>query len=359
MNVLLLASHAVAEYDDVRMFSDMGIDVFAPGGYADPAHPGEDIRPPLPNAPDHPEFRRLCDVQREKHGDVDAQWAIDWAKADVHPDILDWADAVIVHHFPERWLPGLLDRTNYGGRVIWRTCGQSSPELERFMATLRPLGLEIVRYSPAEERGYGQFYAGHDALIRFGKYPQDYGPWHGSDPVVGNVTQHMKQRGDACGYSFWMAATQGLPARPAGAGSEELPGGIGKLSYPDMLDYLRHIRVYLYTGTRYASYTLGLIEAMMTGVPMVSIGPRAFGSDLFEGHEIVHSPWDGSDDTPSNARKWLRWLLDRDDYAADHGARMRGTGVRLFGIDTIKAQWASFLGVPLPPEAARLRSGAA
>ena len=49
MNVLLLASHAVAEYDDVRMFSDMGVDVFAPGGYADPAHPGEGaIRPALP-----------------------------------------------------------------------------------------------------------------------------------------------------------------------------------------------------------------------------------------------------------------------------------------------------------------------
>ena len=34
MNVLLLASHAVAEFDDVRMFSDLGYDVFAPGGWA-------------------------------------------------------------------------------------------------------------------------------------------------------------------------------------------------------------------------------------------------------------------------------------------------------------------------------------
>src|SRR3990170_5755956 len=97
MNVLLLASHAVAEFDDVRMFSDLGYDVFAPGGYATPSDPGETMRPPLPDAPDHPELRALCHAQRVKHAGEDEGWAIDWAKADLHPDLLDWADVVLVH----------------------------------------------------------------------------------------------------------------------------------------------------------------------------------------------------------------------------------------------------------------------
>jgi glycosyltransferase involved in cell wall biosynthesis len=55
-----------------------------------------------------------------------------------------------------------------------------------------------------------------------------------------------------------------------------------------MRAYLRKIRAYVYTGTQPASYTLGLIEAMMTGVPVVSIGPESMWvPDLFEGHEIV------------------------------------------------------------------------
>jgi hypothetical protein len=81
---------------------------------------------------------------------------------------------------------------------------------------------------------------------------------------------------------------QGLPRTFAGPHSEKI-GGLGALPYDEMRDYLRRIRAYLYTGTQPASYTLGLIEAMMTGVPVVSIGPdhMTWQRDLFEGHEIA------------------------------------------------------------------------
>jgi hypothetical protein len=134
-------------------------------------------------------------------------------------------------------------------------------------------GLEIVRYSP-KERNLGN-YAGETTLIRFGKYPEDWGGWTGHWPVVGNVSQHAPEphgRDDALNWRFWEEATQGLPRTFAGPHSEKI-GGLGALPYDEMRDYLRRIRAYLYTGTQPASYTLGLIEAMMTGVPVVSIGP--------------------------------------------------------------------------------------
>src|SRR5690348_16714442 len=120
--VLLLASHAVAEYDDVRMFSDLGYDIFAPGGYEVPSRSGEGIRPPLPDAPHHPDFVALCQREREVHGEPGP--AIDWAKAHIAPEIIDWADVIIVHHFPEQWIGGQWGRIRHK-RVIWRTCGQS------------------------------------------------------------------------------------------------------------------------------------------------------------------------------------------------------------------------------------------
>lgn len=351
MNLLLLASHAVAEFDDVRMFTDLGYDVFAPGGYEVPSRSGEGIRPPLPDARHHPELvDRLNEVRAANPGRPDL---IDPGKALLHADIIDWADVIIVHHFPERWIVGQWDRIQHK-RVIWRTCGQSDPRLEREMARFASEGMQIVRYSPAERRYFesvGSF-AGEDALIRFGKYPDDYGPWTGEWPGVINITQDLYKRGDACGYGFWRDATAGLArwspdgpeppwALPIGKGSEEI-GGIGAVSYPDMLDWLRKARVYLYTGTTPASYTLGLIEAMLSGVPVVSIGPGAWnGPDaLFEGHEIVPDAVLWHDD-PSAARTAVSALLDDP---AEWSCLIRQRAIDLFDIATVGPQWREFLG---------------
>jgi hypothetical protein len=335
VNILLLASHAVAEYDDVRMFTDLGYDVFAPGGYEVPGTEGEGIRPTLPNAPAHPDLVSRLQEVRAKHGDPGH--LIDAGKALLHDDIIDWADVIIVHHFPVPWIGGQWDRIRHK-RVIWRTCGQSDRQLERFMAEFK--ALQIVRYSPKEQIAFGRDFAGQHALIRFGKYPDDYGPWIGDSVVVGNVTQHMKQRGDACGYGFWQAATAGLPVAPAGPGSEEI-GGLGTLAYPEMLDYLRHLRAYLYTGTTPASYTLGLIEAMLSGVPIVSIGPDAWRGpeNLFEGHEIAGT----GHNHPVPARDQIAWILSHPRDAAVESIAIRQRAIDLFDVATIGPQWTEFL----------------
>ena len=192
MNILLLASHAVAEYDDLRMFTDLGYDVFAPGGYENPSDSGEGIRPALPDAPHHPELVDAINRVRAERGEPGP--AIDWGKAALPDEVIDWADVIIVHHFPDRWIGGQWGRIK-DKRVIWRTCGQSDTRLEEFMAGFD--GLQIVRYSPAERRYFERLgtFAGEDALIRFGKYPDDYGPWTGENEFVGNVTQDLVPRG--------------------------------------------------------------------------------------------------------------------------------------------------------------------
>lgn len=339
--MLILASHAVAEFDDIRMFHDLGYEVFAPGGYERPSQSGEGIRPALPQVPEYPDLVAACNRQRERGGDP-GPW-IDWAKANIAPEVIEWADVIIAHHFVDRWVAAQWKDIRHK-RVIWRTCGQSNPDLERLMAPLVDDGLQVVRYSPAEERFFGEVgaFAGQHALIRFGKYPQDYHGWTGNHAVVGNLTQHMVQRGDACGYRFWMDATAGLPVSPAGPGSEAI-GGIGELSYERMLAYLQRTRAYLYTGTRPASYTLGLIEAMMTGTPVVSIGPRAWGdewggTDLFE---VIAEP---GFDEPLRARDALAILLTDPVAAETLSLSQRRRAIDLFGIETIGAQWKAFLG---------------
>lgn len=344
MKLLILGSHGILEYDELRMFTDLGYDVFMPGGYSDPRNPGETLRPAVPDAPYHPELVALCDEQRQKHAGQPTDFGIvDWAKADLHPDLIEWADAIMVNCFPDSWIGGQWEQIRHK-RVIWRTIGQSNPRLEHYMKTFSSDGLEIVRYSPAERRAFEPIgvFAGEDAVIRFSKYPEDYGPWIGDEIVVGNVTQNLDIRGDHCGLDFWLQATEGLPVKLAGTGSERL-GGVGELSYDAMRDYLRHIRAYLYMGTQPASYTLGLMEAMLSGVPVVSIGPRdMWMPDLFEGAEIAH----GGYDDPAAGGATLSHLLDDGYHARDVSGDTRQRAIDLFSVENVGPQWLRFLGNP-------------
>jgi len=337
VNLLLMLAHSIAEYDDVRMFSDAGYDVFSIGAYADPVHPGDDKRPPLPDAPRHPELAALVPDQMR-------------AKEYLPDDLIDWADVIICHHYLREWVMPQWGRIKHK-RVVWRTCGQSDFALEDEMKRLRREGLVIVRYSPAEgwffrESGH---WAGCDATIRFGKYPTDYRPWVGDGIWVGNVTQNMAGRGEWVGRSYWERATADLPTRMAGPGSEQM-GGCGTLPYEELLRYLRRTRVYLYTGTHPAPYTLGLIEALMSGTPVVSIGRHDWmGPDaLFEADKIAPI----AALSPEDAARHLRGLLGDEALARYVGQEGRDRALELFDVATVTEDWVRLLGgVPSPDTA--------
>lgn len=358
MRILLLTAHSIAEYDDLRMLTDLGADTFSIGAYTLPDAPGDRTRPPLDSAPTHPDLAALCALQRERYAELPAEWhawAVDPAKADLHPEIIEWADVVICHHYLDRWIIPQWAKLR-GKRVIWRTCGQSDPDLELAMSRLRADGLQIVRYSPREREAFeGRrdanglvpgtgtgTWAGSDAMIPFGKYPSDYPEWTGDWKVVGNVTQDLPGRGAAVGLGFWRAATANLPAVPAGGGSEKI-GGTGFLSYPAMLDYLRRIRAYLYLGTAPASYTLGLIEAMMVGVPVLSIAAESWAgpAELFDGADLAGY----SARTPEEAEEKLRQILEDDGYAELLRTYQRRSA-RRFHMENVAPMWGAFLGIP-------------
>ena len=352
MNIVLLTSHAIAEYDDLRMFTDLGYSVFSIGG-AYSETPFEGKRPALPNVVRYPELEAACVKTREAHLDPPGD-RIDWAKADLADDIIDWADVIIVHHYPDMhpvpgglaypgWITGQWDRIKHK-RVIWRTCGQSDPRLEAAMTPYVRDGLEVVRYSPRERPGFQRYgaFAGETALIRFGKYPDDYGPWTGETLEVINVSQGLFTRGEFTHPEFWTAATEGLPASAWGPESETFGGG-GTLDYRDMLRVLRQARAYLYTGTQPASYTLGLMEAALSGVPVVSITPEhQWLPELFEGHEIAYA----SARTPADARAIILDLLNDAYYASVASSAQLSRALDLFDVAKVGAQWVDFLGAP-------------
>ncbi len=347
MNLVLLLAHAIEEYDQIKLLSGLGYDVFSIGGYIHPAAPHDPKRPALTQVPYHPELHAVVDGL----GTPDN---LDLAKRHIPDDIIDWADAIIVHHHEHRWIIPQWERIKHK-RVIWRTVGQSVEANERMMAPLRDEGLQIVRYSPKERNIPG--YAGEDALIRFYKDPHEWTGWTGESARVLNVSQHDQTphaRDPWLNWGFWEETTRVLPNVFAGPHTEKI-GGVGTLSLEDMQRALRLSRCYLYTGTQPASYTLGLIEAMMTGIPVVSIGPEhmtifPYGSLLFEGHEIVSAidgrgwRWQPWSNDPAEARNKLSALLSSKSFAAEQSRVQRDRAIELFGMEKIGAEWRAFLG---------------
>jgi len=332
MKVLYISCHSILEYDELRILEDLGIDYFSLGSYVVPSNPADPIRPPLKS---HPET-----------------WVVGNAppRDDIPQEFINQFDTIIVMHVPE-WITKNWDKFR-GKRVIWRTIGQSTPAIEAVMAQYATRGLEIVRYSPREANLEPT--AGCTKIIRFYKDPNEFGGWIGAGNEVITFAQDMKHRGEFCNYDAFVEMARGFNTKIYGPKNElsgELNGGL--LAYSEMKQKMRDARVYVYTGTQPASYTLGFIEAMMTGIPIVAIGSglatslntqNKIHANLYEIPDIITNAVNGfvTDDIQT-ARKYIQALLDDPALAKRIGTMGRERAISLFGKDTIQLQWKELL----------------
>lgn len=330
----------------VKLMYELGHEVISIGAYLNPAEPGDDKRPALP---DVPYYKDLAEVIGRCKPPADMPNDNLWGAKDNLPDeIIEWGDIFIVHHVEWRWIKGgNLDKIKAAGkRIIWRTVGQSTHFNEENMKEMREKGMEIVRYSPMERNIPG--YLGEDALIRFWMDPSEYSGWRGNDLRVANVTQNMIERDSWTGLDFWRDATKELPVNPAGHNSEKI-GGCGMLEYEELKKYLSDSRCYLYLGTVPASVTLGYIEAMMMGVPIISqsaerwaekfLSVLPYAAQLFEADRL--SPFVAN--TPSEASEYAKKLLSDEIMAKEISSMQRELAIETFGKDKIAEQWKEFL----------------
>lgn len=328
MRILYLSCHEVLERDELALFSELGHEVFSPGGaFQNPKSDGLK-RPP---------------VDAEYHEHL-AQVAIQCSKEHLHKELIDWADVIMIMHRPD-WVLSNWDATKHK-RVVWRTIGQSVSDQESSLALPRAMGLKIVRYSPREETIKN--FAGSDAVIRFYKDENEFGGHTGKVPSVMTVAQCMKSRGKFCGFDIFELATRDLARFLYGPGNEDsgIPGGY--LSYEELKQAYRDNRVYFYTGTYPASYTLGFIEAMMSGIPIVAIGyPLAdlgiFQMDAYEVPQILTNGRTGYiADTILAASAYVKYLIDERIEARRMGEAARQKAIELFGKQTALRSWKAF-----------------
>lgn len=345
MNILYLSCHAILEYDEIKLFTEMGHNVFSMGAYQ-VNNSDNHLRPAIPGL---------------YHNEHLVGSSLRCNKENLHPEIVEWCDVVISMHnsrvqvedHPQPWIANNWEKFKKAGKpVIWRSIGQSTREIEKSLQKFRKEGLKIVRYSPREESIPS--YQGSDALIRFYKDPTEYEGYTGNIPRIVNVSQalfgdgEVNSRGDHMSLDFFKQCTEGLDWKVFGpnnrnAGTDH---NGGSLSFDDLKNMMKFNRVYFYTGTRPASYTLALIEAMMTGIPIVSVGPLN-GNQIytdqktFEAHEIIGESgvcgfWS---DNVEEVRMIFERLINDQSWAQQIGQNGRGRAIELFGKETVRKEW--------------------
>jgi hypothetical protein len=306
----------------------LGIDYFSLGSYIIPTKPTDPIRPPLKKQVDENLLRIAPD------------------KMSIPASFVKEFDAVIVMHVPE-WI--YANWSNFKGkRIIWRTIGQSTPAIEATMYDYRKDGLEIVRYSKREANINNV--CGSNKVIPFYKDPKEFNNWIGAGNEVITFAQNMKHRAEHCNYETFLKLADGFNSKiygPQNDNSGPLNGGL--LTYEQMRQKMRDARVYIYTGTQPASYTLNFIEALMTGIPVVAIGPKYANSlniagDTYEIPDIINNGINGfwSDDL-DQLRENIKYLLSDLKTARRIGEMGRQTAIKIFDKERIKTLWGDYL----------------
>lgn len=341
MKILYLSVHEILEFDEVKLLNELGYEIFSPGAYVDLGNRGDHcLRPQIPGLAYDPDIL-------EQYHRIGAQHPGEDGKLYLTKDFVDNFDCVLVMHWPD------YVRRNWEvikhKRVIWRTIGQSINKNEKEMRPYKHQGMQIVRYSPMETTIPG--FIGMDALIRFYKDPDEFKGWTGEKKSVITFAQGMKVRGAACNFDFFEEVTRPFDRTLFGPQNGDVDWSGGKLSYEQMKEELRSNRVYFYTGTHPASYTLNFVEAWMTGIPVVAVGPGHGNASYFKGHKLyeIHKLIDNgisgfcSDDI-GELREYIQNLFNSDLLAQQIGGAGRTTAIKHFGKSIIKAAWRNFLG---------------
>jgi glycosyltransferase involved in cell wall biosynthesis len=345
MNILYYSAHEILEYDEIKLFTEMGHNVFSLGAYQI-SNVGTGMRGEIPNLYDNSHLRSV---------------SIQCSKENTHQELIDWADIILLMHnarvdvnnHPQPWLKGNWEKFKKSKKpIIWRGIGQSNSQVEKSLQEFKEL--KIVRHSPKDDTI--PHYAGSSALIRFYKDPNEYKDYNGQISRIVNLSQSLfggnivRSRGDHMSLPFFKQVVEEFDWKVFGPNNENAGKyNGGTLSFEDLKQMLRFNRVFFYIGTRPANVTLGFIEAWMTGIPVLSIGPE-HGNEIytdqktFEVHEIIGENgiagfWS---DNVVQAKKYLADLLNNQQLAFEVGIRGRAKAIEIFGKEVVRRDWENF-----------------
>lgn len=146
------------------------------------------------------------------------------------------------------------------------------------------------------------------------------------------VVNHLMHRGRRVGADLYTQAAASVPLDLIGMGSEDTEGGLGEIANMEVAAFIGRYR-FFFSPVRYASLGLSLVEAMLSGVPVVGFAATELPC-------VISSGRDGYVDTrPARLHAVMRQLLHEPALAREWGLAGRRTALARFSIDRFVADW--------------------
>ncbi|HQE83660.1 MAG TPA: glycosyltransferase [Candidatus Hydrogenedentes bacterium] len=216
-------------------------------------------------------------------------------------------------------------------RSFLETTIQNSPAqhetFQRLIETLREFA-EFVFISETKRDDYGL----PGRVIRPGIDVEEYGGYTGEIPAVIRVGNCMRMRNRMFDVDFQEQVCAGFANRIVGD-NPDIPESQPAESFDELRAIYRTHRCYLHvTREEYEDgYNLALLEAMATGMPVVSLAnptsPLTDGVDGLLSYE------------PVVLREHVKRLLEDISLAREIGARARETVARAFPLESFVEKW--------------------
>ncbi len=214
------------------------------------------------------------------------------------------------------------------GKRLYRVCKNAELESHEWDDLLGQEGTGVVSFYPNTVAWLKEHKKVDVPYVPLGLDPGSYGPWEGlsspkDEQVVLSIIHSYKERG--WHHRSYLEAMRDVPHRHV----DHLDEAQEKVSYDDLQTLLRRSRVYLHDGEQ--EYTITLIEALMTGMPIVSF--RIPGIERY----VVHGVNGFVGDDAKSVREHCRLLLEDDALAERMGKESRAMATR----DYTESRWAA------------------
>lgn len=210
-------------------------------------------------------------------------------------------------------------------------------EKERYLEEVRHLfdstdNLTLVFISETKRRDWGL----KGEVILPGIDVDEYGGWRGEREKVLRIGNLIKERDIMLGYSIQERVLDGVPSTLLGL-NPALPNSYIPKDWEDLKTHMRNHRVYLHT-TIYPyedGYNLALLEAMATGMPIVSLSnPTSPITDRVNGFVSSDEGY---------LRERVKELLNDKTLASSLGKRARETVSDCFPMERFVREWKRVL----------------
>lgn len=331
MKILYLSAHEELEWIEVNLMRELGHEVFTVGFYTFPDN--------------NPMFRQI-DPNNEELMQNFKYYHNSFAPGSptirLHPDFVKQFDSVMIVH----WVENIQNNWHVirGKNVIWRSIGLSNSigTHEGVYLRFRQQGMKIARMSPAERKN--PYYIGEDALLRAPVDPNTFAGYTGEQETVLTICKWLgrsQQRKD-----LYESVTNEFDKQRILCGKENYSIAYAKsnVDFNELQTLRQRSRCYFSLFSPQASNTFTLVEAAMTGMPIITTGYITAGFPWYEPPTFIENGVNGliSDDI-NEVKDGIRMLLNDHSLAKRIGDAGRATMISIYSPDKIKEDWKKFL----------------